>query len=193
MNEWGTPLVSSVFELAQESARTGLVSYINTDIILNRTFPRALELVSKTFKQFLMVGRRTDFYYPHSIDFSNPEDGFWRGARKRGVLHGSAGLDYHAFRKGLYEKVPGFYLGRTNFDNWLLWYALRTGMPTIDATEAVRVIHIGKTTKDKKPTPERRHNRRLGDQAGTWGRTEFCRWRLADIHSPETFEGELFV
>lgn len=190
-NEHGTPLVSDVFKKGQKAASYEIVSYINTDIVLPPSFMGAVGRIRKHFDRFLMIGQRTDFYHPTPIDFSDEYwwMGFTKRARKRGKLHGLAGVDYHCFVRGMYDRVPDFYLGRRAWDNWLVWWALRhRDITVVDATQVVCAVHIGKTTT-KPITPEIQHNRHLADQAGTWGRVNFATWALRPEYD---YPGELF-
>jgi hypothetical protein len=189
-NEYGTPLVSDIFAKAQKAASHDVMSYINTDIVLPQPFIGAIGRIEKQFNQFLMIGQRWDFYYPHPIDFSdeNWSVRFAKRARKKGTLHGPTGVDYHCFVRGMYDRIPDFALGRRTWDNWLVWWALRQGIPVIDVTKVVCAVHIGKTTT-KKITPEIRRNRELGSHAGTWGRVNFATWALQLEHD---YPGELF-
>ena len=40
-NDWGTPLVSSIFELARQSTNSPLLAYVNADILLMPDFVKA--------------------------------------------------------------------------------------------------------------------------------------------------------
>jgi len=179
MNEFGTPLVRSVFGRAQAAARHEVMFYTNSDILFwMPQVAEALRRVSEVFPRFLMIGRRHDFHYPRSIDFAKWGDQkFLHRVRKEGKLHGDAGLDYFGFPKGQIKDVPDYYLGCRAWDNAIAHDALKRGIPVVDATEVLLAIHIGKTT-NKPITDEIRHNRKLAGSAGTWGRTSFATWRL---------------
>ena len=140
-NEYGTPLISDIFEKAQNLAKNRILAYVNADIILMEDF---LEAVSRiNFEKFLMVGRRLDVGIKERINF---QDANWpkiikEKVQKEGVLHGPAGIDYFIFPKGLLRNIPPFALGRTIWDNWLLYRAWISGIPLIDASPVIKVIH----------------------------------------------------
>src|SRR5579871_2392861 len=71
-NEWGTPLVSDLFEQAERLGQTPVLSYVNSDIILFDDFASALRRVAARTAKFLMVGRRTDVDIREPIDFASP-------------------------------------------------------------------------------------------------------------------------
>jgi hypothetical protein len=50
-------------------------------------------------------------------------------------------IDYFAFTRGLYgSDMPPFVL-RVFWDNWLVWKALDSGKPVVDASPAVMAVH----------------------------------------------------
>ena len=57
-NDWGTPLVSSIFELARQSTNSPLLAYVNADILLLPDFVKAANTVATQLKKFLVVGQR---------------------------------------------------------------------------------------------------------------------------------------
>lgn len=180
-NEYGTPRVDDIFKKAQSCARHDVLCYINSDIVIAYGLPSAVRR-AKEFKKFLMIGQRRDWYYPRPIDFSAGwHVRFWRLAFKKGELHGPTAIDYHVFSRGLYGRIPKFALGRRAWDNWLVMDVLRREIPVIDATDVIKAVHIGKTT-NKPVTDEIKQNRRLGGQAGTWGRVNFATWKMKPVY-----------
>jgi len=67
-NEFGTPLLSSAFKLAQKKAKNEILVYINADIILMSDFISAIKKIEKPL--FLMSGRRWDLDIKEEIDFN---------------------------------------------------------------------------------------------------------------------------
>ena len=141
-NQWGTPLISDLFEQAEKFGRGLVVAYVNSDIILFDDFAQALQRVSAWSDHFLMVGRRTDLDVKQPIDFGRnwATDTRYR-ARREGKLQIARSIDYFAFCRGLYPSIPPLAIGRFWWDNWLLWKARSLGASVVDATRAVLVIH----------------------------------------------------
>lgn len=140
-NEYGTPLVSSMFSVAQQEAANPVLCYVNADIILLSDFLPAVQRI--TAKSFLMVGQRWDIKLEESIDFNQID---WeQNLRQRliasGELHQAAGIDYFIFSRGLYTDIPPFALGRTAWDNWLVYRARSSKTLVIDATRVITAIH----------------------------------------------------
>src|SRR6266700_3343757 len=126
-NEYGTPLVSDIFA--------------NADIILLNDLLDALSRIRR--QRFLMLGRRWDLDLKEPWDFQDPEweQNLRADVRRRGRLHSYGGVDYYVFRRGVLGQLPPFAVGRTTYDNWLIWRARSLGVPVIDATRVVTCIH----------------------------------------------------
>ncbi len=140
-NEFGIPLLDSVFRLGREMAANPFVVYINTDIILTSDFIEALKLIN--FPDFLMAGRRWDIDIKEPIQF---EDADWEAklrqrVAREGKLHGLAGMDYFVFPKNLKLELPAFLAGRPGYDSWLIYQARSSRIPVIDASEAIQIVH----------------------------------------------------
>ena len=140
-NEYGTPLVSSMFSIAQDIASHPVMCYINADIILLSDFIPAVRRVKE--KTFLIVGQRTDLDIKEMIDFENSE---WEISlrdlvKAKGKLHPPSGIDYFVFNRGLYRDILPFAIGRTAWDNWLVYQSRKLKASLIDATPAITAIH----------------------------------------------------
>jgi hypothetical protein len=140
-NEFGTPLISSMFKIAQEMAGNKLMCYINADIILMSDFLKATQRITK--KAFLMIGQRRDIDITEPMDFqkANWEASLREKIDKEGKLHGISGIDYFVFPKGLYNDLPPLAVGRPGWDNWLIYHTRSRKIPVIDATRVVTIVH----------------------------------------------------
>ena len=140
-NEYGTPLVSDIFARAEAAASHDLLCYINADIITLSDFLPALDRI--TFTKYLMLGQRIDLDVTERIDFGSPnwEEDLRKVALRDGELHPKVGVDYYVYTRGLWRDMPAFAVGRTVYDQWLIWDALRSGTPVIDATSVVTSVH----------------------------------------------------
>jgi hypothetical protein len=141
--EYGTPLVSSVFQLGQSRASAPVVCYINSDIMLMDDFTRAIETVAAKMPRFLALCQRTDIDIREAWNFASAD---WEADLKnllaqKGSLHAPTGIDFFCFPKGMYADIPPLVIGRPGFDNWLVWRARTLGFPIVDVTEAVTIAH----------------------------------------------------
>ncbi len=187
-NEHGTKRLDYMFARAQAIARHKILCYINCDIILLQDFCRAIERVRAMRREFLMVGRRWDTDIAEPLAFAAPngqsqerQSGDWRAgerqtphwetdlrshALRRGRKRTSEWIDYFVFSRGLYgPDMPPFVL-RVFWDNWLVWKALDSGKPVIDASRAVLAVH---QNHDYSHHPQGKQGVWNGEEAGRNG------------------------
>jgi hypothetical protein len=142
-NEYGTPLVNSIFKIAQERAYQPVVCYINSDIILMSDFMQAFKTIAAQISKYLILGQRWDLDLKEAWNFAAAD---WEADMKallarKGKLHPPTGIDFFCFPRGMYTDIPPFAIGRLAWDNWLVWRARMEGLPLVDVTDAVTVIH----------------------------------------------------
>lgn len=141
-NDQGTPLVSSIFDLARKSSTSPILVYINADIIVLPNFPRAAREISARTGDFLVVGQRWDMDIRDRLDFSVGWDHqLSEEIKTRGRLHVPAGSDYFMFPRGQFEEIPDFAIGRVGWDNWMIYHARRQGWLIVDGTPSITIIH----------------------------------------------------
>ena len=142
-NGKGTPLVNDLFEQADRLAKFDVICYVNADIMLMSEFAEAVCDVARETGQFLMVGQRWDIHIgtPWEFESSQWEHELKTAVRERGRLHAKTGIDYFAYRRGLFGTIPPFALGRTMWDNWLVYRGRKRTAYVIDATERVTAVH----------------------------------------------------
>lgn len=165
----GTPYLPSIFETAFAHAETPLTCYINADIIVLGPLAHAAALCAGRFEQFLMIGQRTDLDLQGTrLDFRRD----WavvlqRAIEERGILHAPCGIDYFCTPGNIWGEIPPFALGRAAWDNWLVARALRTGVPVVDVTADVTIVHQAHPIAPKKrERPECKANFRLLAELG---------------------------
>jgi hypothetical protein len=141
-NEYGTPLLDSVFDAASSVAGHDLLCYLNADIMLMSDFLDAVARLEP--ERLLMISRRWNVDLDGPWDFDDPN---WQTKlRDLTVTRGhqktaSGGPDFFVFRRGQWAAVPPFALGRTRWDNWLIYAARTLGVPVIDASPCVMAVH----------------------------------------------------
>ena len=140
-NEYGTPLVSSIFRIAQDIASNPLMCYINADIILLSDFMPAIGRIH--IPSFLLVGQRWNLDLAEAIDFANPawEKELRARLAEKGKLNPQCGMDYFVFPRNMYAEMPAFAIGRFFWDNWMIHRARSMKVPVIDGTKAITTIH----------------------------------------------------
>jgi hypothetical protein len=142
-NQFGTPLLNSVFSVAEERATYPLLCYVNADILLLSDFVAAVVRVAAAKRRFLMVGQRCDLDVTEELVFDKDD---WeieirRRAVETGVLFPRNGIDYFVYPRGSIGPLPAFAVGRPSWDNWMINRALKLRIPVVDATRSALVVH----------------------------------------------------
>lgn len=142
-NEYGTPLVSSLFKKAQAHASRSILCYINGDIMLTNDFMDAVELIKEWKGKFLMIGRRYDVDIKQEVNFNESDwvEKVKLYVKQNGRLHPPTGIDYFIFKKGEYFEIPPFVVGRPCWDGWFVYQIRNLKIPVIDATNKILAIH----------------------------------------------------
>jgi hypothetical protein len=158
-NEYGTPLLNDAFRIAAEQSRNDVLCYCNADILLPPSLARAVAVARSAYPRFLIVGECWNVTVTEPLDTVR-----WDLPGKK---RGADAIDYFVYTRDVYDELPPFAVGRTVFDNWLVWRARDTGAAVIDATGAVRALHqdhsyahVG-TLDAARVSPEAVENRRL--------------------------------
>ena len=141
-NENGTPLISSMFELARQHSHTELLCIVNADMILMPDLVEAAQQVLKLKDKFVMLSRRWDYDITQPIEFTSGwEDRLRSVVKGQGTIHRPAGSDYFLFPKACYQGIPDFTIGRAGWDNWMIYKARMEKWPVIDCTLSVTIVH----------------------------------------------------
>jgi hypothetical protein len=141
-NDWGTPLVSSIFALARQVSKSPLLAYTNADMLYTSDFVASVTSVARQADEFLVIGQRWD------VDIKEPlaikpgwEVELRQYVKANGRLHSPQGSDYFIFPRHVYTDIPDFAIGRAGWDNWMIYHARRKYWPVIDATDAIMAVH----------------------------------------------------
>ena len=141
-NSLGTPLVSSMFDLARQAYPSTLLACINTDILVMPDFLASAKLAANRMADFLIVGQRWDLDMLEELDFSSGwETRLRQRIRTVGSLHPRGGSDYFIFPRQCFANMPEFAIGRAGWDNWMIYEARQQGWPTVDATGVIEIVH----------------------------------------------------
>ncbi len=141
-NESGTPLISSMFQLARENSKGDLLCIINADILLMPDFVEAAKRVKGQKSKFVLLSQRWDYDISSPLDFAEGwESRLRESVRKQNQLHRPMGSDFFIFPKPCYQDIPDFAIGRAGWDNWMIHKARRDGLPVIDCTPSVMIVH----------------------------------------------------
>ena len=140
----GTPLISSMFELACQNASGELLCVINADIILMPDVLEAARACRSCLenKAFVLLSQRWDLEVTQPLKFSGDwANGLRSTVHSQGRLHRPAGSDFFLFPKSCYQDIPNFTIGRAGWDNWMIYKARKEKWPVIDCTPSVMIVH----------------------------------------------------
>ncbi len=141
-NKGGTPLVSSIYELGRQACTSPLLAYINADIVVLPDFLQGAKKAAERYEKFLIVGQRWDLDVTAPIDFSDGwQARLWNQVKTTGKRHRRVGSDYFIFPRTCFTDIPDLTVGRAFWDNWMIYWARRNHWPTIDASDAIQIIH----------------------------------------------------
>lgn len=141
-NTNGTPLISSMFQLARENSSGSLLCIINADMILMSDFVEAANQVVKLKDKFVLLSQRWDLNVTQPIEFKEGwETRFREQVNSNGKLHRPSGSDFFLFPLSSYLDVPDFAIGRAGWDNWMIYRARQEKWPVIDCTPSVMIVH----------------------------------------------------
>lgn len=141
-NQSGTPLLSDIFTLARDTSISPLLAYVNADIILLPNFLETAKKVLEREKQFLLVGQRWDLDVREELNFSEGWlERLTADLKTRGRRHPAGGSDYFIFPRSCFIKLPEFAIGRSGWDNWMLYEARLQGWKLINCSDTIDIIH----------------------------------------------------
>jgi hypothetical protein len=141
-NTNGTPLISSMLEMARENSNGDLLCIVNSDMFLLPDFVEAAKQVLRQKEKFVLVSQRWDLDVTQPIDFVDGwQDRLSSIVHGQGSLHRPAGSDFFLFPRTLYMDIPDFAIGRAGWDNWMIYRARKEYWPVIDCTPSVMVVH----------------------------------------------------
>jgi len=141
-NGSGTPLISSMFQLARENSNSDLLCIINADMILMPDFVEAAKQAAKLKNRFVLLSQRWDYDITQPIEFT---DGWQQNlsslVHRQGSLHRPAGSDFFLFPRSCYTDIPSFTIGRAGWDNWMIYKARKERWPVVDCTPSIMIVH----------------------------------------------------
>jgi hypothetical protein len=150
-NDKGTPLISSMFQLAQESGRGELLCIINADILLLPDFVECAQICrslgsrsrfKRDLRDFVLLSQRWDLDVTAPLEFARGwQERLRERVEREGELHRPAGSDFFLFPRSCYRDVPDFVIGRAGWDNWMIYKARQEKWPVIDGTPSVTIVH----------------------------------------------------
>lgn len=140
--ETGAPLISAMFETARNQTDSPLLMIVNADILLMPDLLQACRQMMSLEDRFLLLSQRWDLEVRAPMDFSNGWVERLRAQLKsQGVVHPPLGSDYFIVPRGCFTDIPDFAIGRSGWDNWMIYHAMERGIPAVDISPTAMVVH----------------------------------------------------
>ncbi len=141
-NQQGTPLISSMLQIARDASNARFLGIVNTDIILFPDLLNSLRTVSQVLDEFVLIGQRWDMDIQEELQFGDGQfRKFKEAVFQRGKLHQPMGSDYFIFPRSCYQDIPDLAIGRAGWDNWFIFKSRWEGWPLLDATRDITIVH----------------------------------------------------
>ena len=140
-NDKGTPLLSSMLEMARKKSTTPYLAIVNADIILFDDFLQAIKFVGARKERFLLVGQRWDMQIANELQNVMDFKELNAQIQSSASLHPPAGSDYFVFPRDCYHAIPDFAIGRAGWDNWFIFKSRFERWDVIDGTQLVSIVH----------------------------------------------------
>lgn len=140
--ETGAPYINSMFDITRQISDSPLLCVVNADIIFMPDIIKASKQLLNLTDRFLALGQRWDLDVKEQLDFSdNWVERFSLRTKNNGQLHLPLGSDYFIFPRGCFQEIPEFAIGRSGWDNWMIYYAMQQKYPTVDISPTVMIVH----------------------------------------------------
>ena len=140
--ETGAPYINSMFDITRQFSDSPLLCIVNADILFLPDIILASKQLMNLTDRFLALGQRWDLDVTEPLDFAdNWEERLSLRTKKYGQLHLPLGSDYFIFPRNCFQETPGFAIGRSGWDNWMIYHAMQQNLATVDVTPSVMIVH----------------------------------------------------
>jgi hypothetical protein len=140
--KFGPPFINAMFDVARKQTESPMLMCVNADIIFFPDLLSSTRQAEALAPEFLMFGQRWDLEVQKPIDFDlDWVAGLQKAIQQQGKRHQPSGSDYFICPQDCFTDIPEFTIGRSGWDNWMIYHAFQLGMPAIDASLSITVIH----------------------------------------------------
>lgn len=167
-DKYKRPTLSCILDEAVRIVPSGVLSWINLDIMVGDSYSRAVQTALSTYPDdVLVVGRRTDVPVSEPVDFSPGWEDTVMGTGNISMSKDWA-IDYFVFRTKSWPRfrMLPFLVGVWRWDNyWLARAVMDEAVTVVDATRAVKVYHqYEKKSVDEVPNHTSRTGHEYNDE-----------------------------
>jgi len=142
-SEGGGEVIRGMFQSVARRAGEQVCLYLNSDILLDDSAGKMVRQLQSMPGSWLGSARR--WCLPPWAGEPPAREEEWREFFKRADQAGRWGeacaLDLFLFRGLSLDAMPPFFIGHRGWDNWMILHARQQGIPVLDLSRGVRVIH----------------------------------------------------
>jgi hypothetical protein len=194
-NQYGTPILSSMYITVERDYPATFVGYTNADIMFHPDLITSLKEVYRQWEhgnlldRILVVGHRFNVdmdktmhdEHRHVIRDPVTARNVHKDLASRAKKFQGDAQDFFIITPGSFdwESIPDFVIGRPAYDNWLVDYATHQGMSTVDVTKTVKAVHQTDEKGNKAGhvrRPDKNWNLKLGKGKFDHGWMHHCRF-----------------
>jgi hypothetical protein len=141
LSETGVPRIDSIFGMVRDASTAEAICYVNADILFLPDFVSAAKALFESGKKFLAIGRRWDVEITEPCDYSEGWPDRLSALIDTARLHRPAGSDYFLLRRDCLTQIPPFLVGRSGWDNWMIFKGRQDGLAVVDCTNSITILH----------------------------------------------------
>lgn len=141
----GAPLLGDLLKVGAQARANPIQAYNTADVILPPNFADVALACHEAMggKPYLAVAGRVDLQVPEHFDF-NRSDWFAQvedAVARHGEPHGHTAVDLWVYPTSPGIEAPPFPIGRHGTDGWVIYHMRTSGVPVIDLTEELLLVH----------------------------------------------------
>jgi len=139
----GVPLYDAFVEAGARHTSGDMLACTTADVLFPPNFMQVIEAVAHAMagRPYLLVAARVDLPAGLRVDPSGPA---WTAMANAACPDGPrplSGIDLWVYPRSIPMQPPGFPIGRHGTDGWVVYEMKRRGIPVIDATPELRLLH----------------------------------------------------
>jgi len=120
---------------AKNASDEDVIVWVNGDVMFDDSLIQTIDASKMFSNDFVLVGQKYDW-----SNFYNLDNDVNLKELQPLELHGEYAIDYFIFKKHLFENLPGFYIARQRFDNFLVGESVKK-YKAINCTKTLLCIH----------------------------------------------------
>ena len=141
----GAPLLGDLLRVGAAEASHPVLAYITADVLLPPNFADVVMALDRLMadRAYFAIAGRYDMLVPFSLDFdaSNWFSSLQAALQTHGRKHRHTALDLWVYRREFDVNAPPMPIGRGGTDGWAVWSMRRQGIPVVDLSDEVLLVH----------------------------------------------------